>query len=312
MSGRAAASTLVERLHGPTWEDELGADHPFASRARKLQGAAVRGQSDHSCMVPLRDPMSKASRLALQRRTAREREVQGLVCAAGATAKARMHEQSWQSGTRRESLFDDKHFLKAHEQKEASMQSCFKQLYVPIGSAYWSPEAQGLRAREARKAGRNSIAAYSIESWRASIPAALSLDHLSVRDGIHEREHAGPELTEQALGIGYKCRFAAPEAFDPMAAPLAFYSSFKEKLAVLRADVAQPPSENRLEQTPTAALFPPPAAPAASPAPPEPDEDLVQEGEDASAIYLTSLNYLASCGIEIPEWDEAKTGLPER
>jgi hypothetical protein len=216
-----------------------------------------------------------------------------------------MREQSWQSGTRRESLFDDKHFLRAHEQKEALMQARFKKLYVPVGSAYWSPGAQGLRAREARKVGRNSIAAYSIESWRSSIPAALSLDHLSVRDGIHEIEHAGPELTEQALGIGYKCRFAAPEPFDSMATPSKFYSTFKEKLGVLRAGVAQPPSERRLEQTPTASLFPPPTAPAAPPTPPEPDEHLVEEGEDASVIYLTSLNYLASCGIEIPEWDEA-------
>lgn len=192
------------------------------------------------------------------------------------------------------------------------MQNRFKQLYTPISSSYWSSEAQACRAREARKAVRNSFAAYGIEPWRASIPAALSLDHLSVRDGIDEAEHARPELTEQALGIGYKSRFAAPVPFDPMAAPLAFYSTFKEKLAVLRADVAQPPSEKRLEQTPTAALFPPPAAPAAPPAAPEPDEDCVEEGEDASAIYLTSLNYLASCGIEIPEWDEARTGLPGR
>ena len=74
---------------------------------------------------------------------------------------------------------------------------------------------------------------------------------------------------------------------------------------MLRADVAKPPSKDRLKQTPTADLFPPPPVPAVTAAPAaELEDEAVEEGEDASAIYLTSLNYLAACGIEIPSWDD--------
>jgi len=257
--------------------------------------------------------MSSESRLALQRRAAREKEVQAMVKAAGAVAKARVREQSWQSGTSRDVLFDEKHFLRSHEHKDSIMKSRFKRLYAPLTSAYWSPEGQASRALEGRKIGRSCLAeAFPIEPWRAAIPAALSLDHPSIHENLEELGHGTSTVTETSFGIGCKCRFATPEPFDPTAAPSAFYSKFKQKLAGLQIDVAQPPAEKRIEQTPTEQLF--------KTQPKEADcvpllvseAEVVEEGEDASAIYLTSLNHLASCGIEIPDREEAITGRLSR
>jgi len=216
--GAGASRGTVARLAGPTWAEELGADHPLLPRRQPHQPAAVR--HDEADMAPLLHTISKADRLALQRRTAGLRanqEVQAQVRAAGATAKSRMREQSWQSGTRRESLFDEKQFLQSHDQKEAVLRTRFRKLHAPIATAYWTEEEKARRAREARhnKAGRGSIAAsFPQPSYRESLPAALSLDHPALRDGIDENFRR-PASPDPSLGMGYKSRFGAPEPFDP-------------------------------------------------------------------------------------------------
>jgi hypothetical protein len=267
---------------------------------RAERAAPSRRDVDGSHLAPLPDAISAADKLALQRRAARQREVQVQVHAAGALAQSRMREQSWQSGSRRASLFDEKHFLRTHEQKQHALQSRFSALYKPAAIDYWTPEAQARRAREARRTHISAVAASPDPTWRSAIPGALSLAHPALRMAIHDL--VGPEPAE-APPAAEKARAGAVDHFTE--APAAFYAALKRRLADLRADVQAPPPQRPLPERTPKALIEPTAAPVPTAgeggsAGADGDEMMAS----ASAIYLTSMQYLVDYGIELPSWDE--------
>ena len=247
---------------------------------------------DDDLEVPLklRDPLTEQHVAAQRQRVKEAREVQRKVKAAGATASRRLDEQ--QSGLmQRGSLFDGDDWKKTHAARQQSMENTFSELYKPQGSAYWKqaqPPQRKLRA--ATQAARSGM---GVPSWAGELPHALSLGHPAFRQAVDDL--AGVEPAEAPAQPAADAQPKPAEAFDPMAAPEQFFRNFKQRLGELRSDVGNPPQY--VDVTPAA----PAAAPAAEPAAPAPaaaDDDL-----EPSAIYLTSLEFLAEKGIDIPSWD---------
>jgi len=261
-------------------------------------------------MPALPKAMTASTAAELRRKKAHMAERAVKVAAAGSQAATRMSEQSWQSGTQRGALFDHEQFAQAHAARQQSMEDTFERLYRPVGSAYWSAQRQQReqeqlrQERQQRQQEQQRVAASKrnggIPPWTDDIPQLLSLDHAAFRAATVELDEVDP-LTEPLAPSVPASNSAALPPFDPMAEPERFFRQFKDRVASLRADVAMPPSSPRPERAVQEYLpAPPAAAPAAEAAAPAEEESL-----DAMAIYLTSVEYLAECGIQVPSWEDA-------
>lgn len=249
-------------------------------------------------MLPLQHAMSAAATTRMREEAAARAAKTAKVKLAGKQATQRMQERSWQSGTRRTALFDADDWSKAHETRVQTMQNTFKRLYKPVGSAYWKPDGPGGRKPTSveRNTASGSKNVRSMPSWATELPRALSLNHAAL-EHLHDDEPHPASPPPNALSS------PVPAAtFDPMAAPERFYSAFKERIALLRDDVAEPPPmrEAVIERAKSITLTSEAAAPI-----PENEEDTTTA--TATAVYLTSLEYLNECGIEVPSWDADPT-----
>jgi len=214
---------------------------------------------------------------------------------AGVAAQKRMGEQSYQTGTRRTNLFDAEQFIKSHEARQRTMESTFTTLYKPAAKPYWQNQG-GVQAHKGRMCSGGP--GCSMPSWAHDIPRALALN--PELDAFLDE----PEPAAAPAALAPAPTKPPPEPFDPMEAPDRFFRNFKQRVSVLRDDVYAPPPERPIVRP---AVAPPKSEPRIQPAPqPQPQPRPEPEPEDdSSALYLTSLAYLAECGIEVPSWDNA-------
>jgi len=220
------------------------------------------------------------------------------VRAAGAAARVRVHEQSWQAGVRRESLFEQGAFLRKHGESMAALQASCAELFVPTASPTWTKEARARRRQDAAQGASQTSAdlggALPAE-WRAALPAALSLERPlgRVSDEFESRFDSSPASRQGAREGAASGRRASPSPEpEPQPASLA---------AAERPQRPPPPKLSPRPPAPRAALGPC-SSEMRVPAPllhdaPEDDDDTLA---NASAVYLTSLRYLEECGIHIP------------
>lgn len=215
-------------------------------------------------------------------------------------------------GVVRSSLFDVAEWRKEHAARQGRMESTFSKLYQPQASSYWMQKKKPLPRKP--PAGK-------LPSYTQALPEALSLSHPSTREPPSEDED------EEAEVVSLQPHPAA--AFDPLAEPQRFYSSFKERVATLRGEVRAPDDRTAASSAlPRAADAVVAAATAPSPPPDAPSavepnaHELVEARPswalsalsaplldvdfdvEPSLVYTDSAHYLADHGVQIPMWDE--------